>query len=65
MSGAMVTSIQRKESLMKVPLMKVLISAVFAAGLLAGCVTSPPGTSVVVPQGGSTTCENGNPPPCD
>jgi hypothetical protein len=50
---------------MKVPLMKVLISAVFAAGLLAGCVTSPPGTSVVVPQGGSTTCENGNPPPCD
>ncbi|HTB28529.1 MAG TPA: hypothetical protein VK715_06215 [Steroidobacteraceae bacterium] len=53
---------------MKVPLMKVLISAVFAAGLLAGCAanpSSPSNTTVVVPQGGSTTCENGNPPPCD
>ena len=39
--------------------MKVLISAVFAAGLLAGCISSsspppPAKTTVVVPQGGTT-----------
>jgi len=53
-------------------LMKVLFSAVFAAGLLAGCISSsspppPAKTTVVVPQGSGATvvCQNGNPPPCD
>jgi hypothetical protein len=50
--------------------MKVLVSAVFAVGLLAGCISSsspapPSKTTVVVPQGGTAVCENGNPPPCD
>jgi len=53
-------------------LMKVLFSAVFAAGLLAGCISSssppaPARTTVVVPQGNgaSVVCQSGNPPPCD
>jgi hypothetical protein len=53
--------------------MKVLLSAVFAAGLLAGCISSssppppPAKTTVVVPQGSGATvvCNTGNPPPCD
>lgn len=52
--------------------MKVLVSAMVAAGLLAGCISSsspppPQKTTVVVPQGSTTTvvCQNGNPPPCD
>ena len=49
--------------------MKVLVSAVFAVALLAGCISSnpasPPDTTVVAPQSGGSTCENGNPPPCD
>jgi hypothetical protein len=52
--------------------MKALVSAIFAAGLLAGCISSsspppPAKTTVVVPQGSTTTvvCQNGNPPPCD
>ena len=52
--------------------MKILFSAMAAAGLLAGCISSsnpppPQKTTVVVPQGSTTTvvCQNGNPPPCD
>jgi outer membrane murein-binding lipoprotein Lpp len=52
--------------------MKVLFSAVLAAGLLAGCISSnspapPARTTVVVPQASGTAvvCQNGNPPPCD
>jgi hypothetical protein len=53
--------------------MKVLLGAIVAAGLLAGCISSsnpnppPQKTTVVVPPGSTTTvvCQNGNPPPCD
>ncbi len=50
--------------------MKVLLSAVLAAGLLAGCLgvgpTGPDRTSALPPGDAMRmVCENGNPPPCD